>query len=102
MSNFISPIIYQYLAMGAQTNLQQCCMIVIWPLNWILRKERDKWKIASFPKVDTAPNVLKCVWKIHRTKNMSKPVSCNKWLHNHSVGIDKKSGNFNYFRQFAL
>ena len=52
---------------------------------------------SLLPKVDTAPDVLKCVWKIQNTKNASKPVFCNKWLHNHCVEIDKKSGHFNYF-----
>ena len=33
------------------------------------------------PKADTVLNILKCVLKIYRMKDKSKPVFCNKWLH---------------------
>ena len=45
--------------------------------------------VSLFSKVDIALYILKCVWKIHRTKNRSKPVLCKKWLHINSLEIDK-------------
>ena len=34
-----NPIIYQYFAMGAQANVLQCCIILIWPVELNIEEE---------------------------------------------------------------